>query len=164
ASSLCMNKFKTTEFLSMHGFDVPRNRLVLQNEWNMHCDSICSDIVSQIQFPCIVKPHDDGCSVMVKKVETIDEFKMAVDCLFSSYGKKSVLIEEISSGMELTVGVIGNDIPHAMPPSQAVSTKAILTIEEKFLPGAGENQTPAPLQQTALNYVMNVVADVYKAV
>ena len=52
--------------------------------------------------------------------------------------------------MELTVGVIGNADAHALPPSQTVTTKDVLSIQEKFLPGAGENQTPAPLPSAAI--------------
>ncbi len=37
-------------------------------------------------------------------------------------------------------------------------------IEEKFLPGAGENQTPAPLNPQALEFVKKNIEQVYKAV
>jgi D-alanine-D-alanine ligase len=66
--------------------------------------------------------------------------------------------------MELTVGVLGNAHPRALPPSQAVTAQAILSIEEKFLPGAGENQTPAPLAQNTLQFVQKSMENVYKAV
>ncbi len=49
-----------------------------------------------------------------------------------------------------------------MPPSQTVVQKDILSIEEKFLPGAGENQTPAPLAQKALDLVQQTIENVYK--
>jgi D-alanine-D-alanine ligase len=39
----------------------------------------------------------------------------------------------------------------------------ILSIEEKFLPGAGENQTPAPLPQHTLTFVQRIVESTYKA-
>ncbi len=42
------------------------------------------------------------------------------------------LLEELITGMELTVGVIGNDNPHALPPSQAVATEGILLSQKKF--------------------------------
>ena len=65
--------------------------------------------------------------------------------------------------MELTVGVVGNDDLLVLPPSQAISTQGILSIQEKFLPGAGENQTPAPLSKKAISYVQQVIKDVYIA-
>ncbi|HJZ23618.1 MAG TPA: hypothetical protein VJ201_04130, partial [Candidatus Babeliales bacterium] len=69
--------------------------------------------------------------------------------------------EELITGMELTVGVIGNDNPHALTPSQAVATDGILSITEKFLPGAGENQTPAPLPDHVLHLVQKIMEEVY---
>lgn len=162
-SSLCMNKFKTTEFLSSHGFEVPRNLFVSADEWSKNYERICNEIVSYIALPCIIKPHDDGCSMMVQKVQRGDQLRDAIDRIFSS-GKDAVLVEEYVVGMELTVGVIGNDTVRALPPSQTISVGDILTIEEKFLPGAGENQTPAPLPQSALRFVMSIVENVYKIV
>lgn len=112
-------------------------------------------------MPLIVKPHDDGCSVLVQKVNTLSEFENALQTLFAQ--KEFALIEECITGMELTVGVLGNDTPFALPPSQAVSTGGILSIEEKFLPGAGENQTPAPLPTPALEFVKVTIAEIYMA-
>ena len=66
--------------------------------------------------------------------------------------------------MELTIGVIGNDFPMALPPSQTVCAKGILSIEEKFLPGQGENQTPAPISKDATILAQKTVENVFKAV
>ncbi len=66
--------------------------------------------------------------------------------------------------MELTVGVIGNATPHALPPSQAIAAHGILSIEEKFLPTAGENQTPASLPPSILSRVQRTMEAIYSAV
>ena len=112
-----------------------------------------------LTYPLIVKPHDDGCSVMVQKVHNETELHSAIEKIVEH--KDAVLIEECIIGMELTVGVIGNDHPRALPPSQAISAQGILSIQEKFLPGAGENQTPALLSQEALRFVQDVMEKVY---
>ena len=116
-------------------------------------------ITTTIPYPLIVKPHDDGCSTMVQKVTNEEELIAAIDIILQE--KDAALIEECITGMELTVGVIGNEQPRALPPSQTVTTKAILSIEEKFLPGAGENQTPAPLPQKALKFVQQTMEKVF---
>ena len=71
------------------------------------------------------------------------------------------LIEEMIIGTELTVGVIGNHNPLALPASQAIAAHGILSIEEKFLPGAGENQTPAPISRDATNLVKKTMVMKY---
>lgn len=162
-SALCMDKYKTNQFLKAQGFEVPQSILISKNEWNENQDNMIQTIKEHIAFAMIVKPHDDGCSVMVKKAKTETDLIHAIQTIFDQ-GKKYALIEECIIGMELTVGVVGNDNPRALPPSQAVCAADILSIEEKFLPGAGENQTPAPLSAPTLALVQRTMEQVYKAV
>jgi len=178
ASALCINKHKTNQFLALHGFDVPRNIYITKDEWTQSLSesrSLCArpelvegfpralkEITALLTWPLIVKPHDDGCSIMVYRVTNNDELTTAINTIL--HEKDAVLIEECIIGMELTVGVIGNDIPRALPPSQTITAHGILSIEEKFLPGAGENQTPALLPQSALTFVQQTIENVYKTV
>jgi D-alanine-D-alanine ligase len=113
-------------------------------------------------LPVIVKPHDDGCSVMVYKITQPEELAPAIDHMFTHH-KDQAMIEEFITGMELTVGVMGNAKAQALPPSQAIATGSILSIEEKFLPGAGENQTPAPLPPHTLEMIQQVMEKIYMA-
>lgn len=162
ASALCMDKYKTAQYLKATGFETPRQMLVTHAEWEQHRDNIIKKIPPTIGAPAyIIKPHDDGCSILVQKVSHKKDIIAAVNAIFSSQ-KSAALIEECVTGMELTVGVIGNDIPRALPPSQAVAQAGILSIEEKFLPGAGENQTPAPLPAAALQLVQKTMERAYK--
>jgi UDP-N-acetylmuramate--alanine ligase len=187
ASALCINKYKTNQFLAAHGFDVPQHVSVTKEEYalNSNCahpelvEGSSALILQQVQdehaskkkittkhmkltYPLIVKPHDDGCSVMVQKVHNQTGLNAAITNIFQH--KDAVLVEEYIIGMELTVGVIGNSTVRVLPPSQAMSAHGVLSIEEKFLPGAGENQTPAPLAQHTLRFIQNEIENVYKTV
>lgn len=163
ASALCMDKYKTNQFLKAQGFEVPFGILISKQEWLSNQNAVITKIMQQIPLPAIVKPHDDGCSVMVQKAKNENHLMHAIQDIFD-HGKEHALIEECIMGMELTVGVVGNNNPRALPPSQAVCTSDILSIEEKFLPGAGENQTPAPLPEPTLALVQRTMEQVYKAV
>jgi UDP-N-acetylmuramate--alanine ligase len=160
-SALCMDKFKTNQFLQSQGFDVPRGMLIAADQWQTDNTMVLKKITQTFAFPLIVKPHDDGCSVLVHKATNEHELSYALHALFAQ--KAHALIEEYIQGMELTIGVIGNHKPQALPPSQTVAAHGILSIEEKFLPGAGENQTPAPLPQDALKFVQHTIEKVYKS-
>lgn len=162
ASALCIDKFKTNQMLKSKKFDVPDTYLLLHDEWQKDEHACIKTIEACIDYPMIVKPHNDGCSVMVYKIEDRVQLRSAITALYSN-GKKHVLVEHFITGMELTVGVIGNDNPRVLPPSYAVSAESVLSIQEKFLPGAGENQTPAPLSQSATTYVQAIIKDVYLA-
>jgi D-alanine-D-alanine ligase len=157
-----MDKYKTNTFLKSQGFDVPTNLLISSTDWCTKKDIIIDNCRSLFSFPIVVKPHDDGCSVMVQRATTEHELIQAIDTIFVQ-NKTHAFLEEYVQGTELTVGVLGNDNPQVLPPSQVVASDGILSIEEKFLPGAGENQTPAPLDKAVLTFVKEIIARVYVA-
>lgn len=161
ASALCNNKFKASQYLAQKGFFVPKGHLLSKDTWKKKYDQAIADVVQSVGYPCVVKPHDDGCSVMVQIVHNEQELNQALQNLFQS--KSYALIEEKIVGMELTVGVVGNHLVRALTPSETVVSKEILSIEEKFLPGVGENQTPARLPQKHLAFVQEQVVAAYKA-
>ncbi len=163
ASALCMDKYKTAHYLQSLGFDTPRSRLITKKEWLTHPSLIVKELTDFIGFPSIIKPHDDGCSVMVYKATTQQELEIAITSILSK-DKFFVLVEEFIKGMELTVGVVGNEEAHALPPSQTITTKDILSIEEKFLPGAGENQTPAALPAPIITLIQQTMKRAYEAI
>lgn len=161
-SALCMDKYKTCTYLRSCGFEVPQGKLLSKTDFFHDKDKLVKEIIDAIKPPVIIKPHDDGCSVMVQQAHNETELRDALQHLFAQ-DKEYALIEECISGMELTVGCIGNEEPHALPPSQAIAASEILSIQEKFLPGAGENQTPAPLPKAALAFVQKTVEQIYIA-
>jgi D-alanine--D-alanine ligase len=163
ASALAMDKYATNSFLQSQGFAIPQNLLLAKAEWLADKEKTLQIITTRIPFPLVIKPHDDGCSVMVAKASNCRELQQALEDIFE-HGKEYALVEEYIIGMELTVGVLGNNIVTALPPSQAVANNGILSIEEKFLPGAGENQTPAPLPMQDLDLIKATMENVYKTV
>jgi D-alanine--D-alanine ligase len=160
-SALCIDKYATAQFLAQEGFDVPRQLLIEYASWNH--ETIHNELsLKDFTFPVIIKPYNDGCSVLVQKAVNIAELLIAVNTIFAT-GRTHVLIESFLTGMELTIGVLGNEDPIVLSPSHSVKTKDILSIEEKFLPGAGENQTPAPLTQSSLIFVQDTIYKAYKS-
>ena len=162
ASALCMDKHKTNNFLRDQGFDVPLNALIFKEDWLADQEQIMHDLLTKLHFPLIIKPHNDGCSTGVSRCLNKEELKSGIDTLLNSF--LYAFVEEYIEGMELTVGVIGNNAPRALPPSRSLSSGAILSVEEKFLPGAGENQTPAPLESEAFALVQKTIESVYKVI
>lgn len=162
ASSLCMDKYKTGKFLAAQGFHVPIAFLLSKQDFlNNKLDEL-REFLTSVNFSCIVKPHDDGCSVLVAAPKNEQELMSVLQEIFQQ--KDFALIEERVVGMELTVGVIGNQNPRVLVPSEVVARGGVLSIEEKFLPGAGENQTPARLNFEDIAFVQKVVRDSYLAV
>ncbi len=162
ASALCMDKYKANEFLRARGIDVPASVFIERGTWHAHRDDCVRRITQTCRLPAIVKPHDDGCSFMVQKVRDEVALVHAIDTIFSTT-KTHALVEEFIVGTELTVGVLGNAVPRALPPSQTVVNGDVLSIEEKFLPGAGENQTPALIAPEARAFVQSLMEKAFSA-
>lgn len=158
ASSLCNNKYKMGQFLKQHGFVTPNALLLEKSEYKKE---LIDSYVKQVGFPCIVKPHDDGCSVMVAQAKNKQELDEVLQGIFKE--KDFALLESKIVGMELTVGVVGNENPRSLAPSESLAKQEVLSMEEKFLPGVGENQTPARLSDEDIKLVQQTVVDAYKA-
>lgn len=163
ASSLCMDKYKTNDFLRNNGFDVPKSKLISNKEWSLNKELLLEEILAGFAFPLILKPHNDGCSFFVKKVVSNGDLIASMDEFFMM-GKDFLMVEEFINAIELTCGVMGNEESQALPPSMPLISSNILSIEEKFLPGAGENQTPAPIKAEALKLVMQTMEKVYETI
>lgn len=167
ASALCMDKFQTNNFLRTKGFAVPASLILDKKEWlelaTESKESHLNKKLGTVTYPVIVKPHDDGCSVMVHKADSLNQLITTLDEFFAS-NKTQAMVEEFVRGVELTCGVFGNNDLVALPASMAVAKGGVLSIEEKFLPGAGENQTPAPIAAEAMKLVHETMKAAYLAV
>jgi len=167
ASALCMDKFQTNNFLRTKGFAVPTSLIFDKKEWleltPESKEAYVNNKLGAVAYPVIVKPHDDGCSVMVNKADSLAQLVGTLDEFFAS-NKNQAMVEEFVRGVELTVGMLGNDEVTALPASMAVAKGGVLSIEEKFLPGAGENQTPAPISAEAMKLVQETMKAAYLAV
>ncbi|MCF7899623.1 ATP-grasp domain-containing protein, partial [Candidatus Babeliales bacterium] len=162
-SALCMDKFKTNEFLKSGEFDVPFSFLLSKTEFfSENFIKNFEKFSEKINFPAIIKPHDDGCSIGVKKIKNDEDLFKEIDLYFKETLKEYVLIEEFIDAIELTCGVFGNQDAIVLPASKVFVTKDVLSMEEKFLPGAGENLTPAPLKKEHLDFIQDKIARAYK--
>ncbi|MDD5475409.1 MAG: hypothetical protein PHU03_02715, partial [Syntrophales bacterium] len=96
----------------------------------------------------------------VSRVDRPDEVSGAVEAALQ--WDPDALVEEHIQGMEVTCGVIGNDQVMALTPSETIPTSNILSLEDKFLYGQGENKTPARLDPETLERVKETARKTYK--
>lgn len=151
ASAVGMDKHVSRKILAANGIDVPKTIAVDGRAWKEGKDGILARIESEIGFPCIVKPTREGCSTAVKKVVSGAGIPAALEEALKWDSR--VLVEEFLTGMEVTCGVLGNSSPVALTPSETIPTQEILSLEDKFLYGQGENKTPARAPEEALQKI-----------
>jgi UDP-N-acetylmuramate--alanine ligase len=175
SSAITIDKYLTNEILSNNGFLIPRHFFVKKDAWNKDANALLDEIESNIRYPLIAKPSDDGCSSAVKKIKNRSELLVFMDAMFRSmedlpaimrqnlnlksneeFPKKEYFVAEdlVEAGnaahfLEITCGLLtsfdedGNIIYEILEPSEALAQKGILSLEEKFLAGEGQNITPA---------------------
>lgn len=161
ASALGMDKYNARRILEIEGIEVPKTLPVTARAWKDSRQEIQKRVKETIGFPCVVKPSREGCSTAVMKVVTSEGIDAAMEAAL--VWDPLVLVEEFLEGMEVTCGVLGNDEPRALTPSETIPTTDILTLEDKFLYGQGENKTPARLPETVLKKIQETAVRVFKA-
>jgi D-alanine-D-alanine ligase len=93
-----------------------------------------------ITLPIVIKAPRQGSSVGVHLVRTPDEIAPALeDCLLHG---EEILVEELVSGRELTVGILGGV---ALPVVEIRPLAGFYDYENKYTKGATEYLVPAPL-------------------
>lgn len=161
-SALGMDKFTCRKVLAISGIDVPRTLPVFRQRWTPEDGKELLDAIEkEIGFPCVVKPTREGCSTAVKKVVSAEGIPSAIEDALQ--WDNTALIEEFIDGTEVTCGVIENDHPFALTPSETIPTSDVLSLEDKFLYGQGENKTPARLPDDVLKKIQDVAVQTFLA-
>ena len=105
ASALAMDKWRTKLVWQATGIPTPRYRVVTAaTDWMR--------VVAELGLPLIVKPSRVGSSIGITKIATVDHGELAVAHGEAAKHDDLVLVEELVTGMELTVGVLaGRALP-----------------------------------------------------
>ena len=159
-SALGMHKAVQRHVLRQVGIDVPRWESIHQRQWESEPEAVHTLVVQQMGYPCVVKPGREGCSTGLSVVRSADQLGAAIEQALR--WDTTVLVEELIQGMEITVAVVGNEHLTVYPPPETPPKGDFLTIEEKFLPGEGNNITPARLPETMLTHIQETVKRAYR--
>lgn len=101
-------------------------------------------VVDELGLPLFVKPAANGSSYGVTRVTSASQLREAVER--ASAGGDRVLIEERVTGTEITVPVIGNDDPKALPIVEIVTGAEFYNLKVKYEPSSMHHVIPARLE------------------
>lgn len=101
-------------------------------------------IVDELGLPLFVKPAANGSSFGVTRVTSASQLREAVER--ASAGGDRALIEECVTGTEITVPVIGNDDPKALPIVEIVTGAEFYSLKVKYEPSSMHHVIPARLE------------------
>ncbi len=162
-SALGMDKRVQRDLLRQAGIDVPATVAVTAAEWTAGADAAIARVETALGYPCVVKPSREGCSTALGVPGDRAALRAAIDDALA--WDTVALVEEHLRGVEVTVVVLEDEggRPRAFAPTETPAKGAFLTIEEKFLPGHGENITPARLPAAVLAAVRDVAERAFTA-
>ena len=191
SAALTIDKYKTLQKLSKEGFIIAKQLLLSKDDYTAGLDRAKAKILAEYEYPFIMKPVDDGCSSAVVIIKSEEQLNFYLEGIFRNDelkqkwreglklkkneefpSKQVVLIEELirANGaeqfMEITCGLLthvaGDKIRYEVfEPSEALSVGEVLSLEEKFLAGQGQNITPARFGTEKMGY--KEIASVVKA-
>ncbi len=104
-------------------------------------------ITGMVRLPCVVKPVRQGSSIGMSIVREPDQLPAALQLALQH--DKEVMVEEFIKGRELTVGVLGNAEPMALPLIEIIpdSRFDFFNYEAKYQPGASQEICPAQVSE-----------------
>ena len=139
ASALAMDKVMAKKALSAEGIDVPRGVVV------RGASGADLERARSVGLPAFVKPVASGSSVGASIVRDAAGLAPAIESALRE--DERALVEEYVKGRELTVAVIGNDEPEALPVIEIVTRHEFFDYGAKYDAGESEELCPAPIPE-----------------
>lgn len=145
SSATAMDKAKSKTFYDLAGIPTPPSLTVYA-----HDVPTGAQVVEKLGSHCVVKPGTAGSALGVFIVEGATAVEDAMEKALAY--DDEILVERYVSGTELTVAVLGNESPEALPVIQIVPQSDFYDFDSKYKPGGSQHLCPAPLsdEQTKL--------------
>jgi D-alanine-D-alanine ligase len=151
-SSICNNKVLTKKILLSSNVNTPDFALIRNRE----------DINNGIpDFPVICKPVDEGSSIGVEIINDIEALYEYIETKLDEY--KEILIEKYIVGMEITVGIIGNEDLTVLPVLELCPRKKFYDFEAKYTPGMTDFIIPARIDDETLKKVRETAVEAHRS-
>ena len=153
-SALSFNKRDLLSVTSDLG--IPRAKHLSLNKGQ----TLSSEEIEHMGFPCFVKANRSGSSFGVYKVKTEEELKQAILDVFEM--NDELIIEEHLEGIEITVGVIpGENGPQVLPMTLIKTEHEFFDYQAKYL-GESEEITPAPIDPSLEKRLTQYASKIYQ--
>jgi D-alanine-D-alanine ligase len=156
ASALAMNKVQTKNIYAIAGLRTPEYAVVRRGE-----SFDVGALTVALGAKTVVKPANEGSSVGMTIVSDPSLLAEAIELAFRH--DPLVLVERFEPGTEVTVGVIGNEAPIALPTLEIVAVNAFYDYEAKYVPGMSRHIIPAGVSEQARVECQRLAVEAHRA-
>lgn len=155
SSATAMDKAKSKVLYELDGIPTPPSITVYG-----HDVPEASEVIAALGEHCVVKPGTAGSALGVFIVQGEQEITDAIEKALEY--DDEVLVERYVSGTELTVAVLGNESPEALPVIQIVPQNEFYDFDSKYKPGGSQHICPAPLSEEQTRAVQELAVRAHK--
>jgi D-alanine-D-alanine ligase len=156
ASALAMNKVMSKHIYAQEGLTTPEYRVVRRGE-----PFSVDEIVLDLGPDTVVKPANEGSSVGMTIVHDPAGLLPAIELAFAH--DPLVMVERFESGVEVTIGVVGNEAPVALPTLEIVPVNDFYDYESKYVPGMSRHIIPAGVSEAARLECQRLAVEAHRA-
>lgn len=133
ASAVAMDKAFTKQILLAEGIPIVPFAWFTRAEWGANKADV-RERISKLGRPLFVKPVHLGSSIAITKVKEDSELENAVDVALH-YDDKVLVEESVENLIEVTLPIMGNDIPQTAEVEQALNKSEFFDFSDKYLGG-----------------------------
>lgn len=162
SSAIGMNKIFTKKILKNENIYTADFDAIHIADYKKEKEQILSYLLSKYHLPIVIKPPSQGSSIGVYFAENETELENYINEAynFNDY----ILIEKFLKGRELTVSVIGNKNPIALPIIEIVSSTGVYDFKAKYTKGLTEYIIPPKnLSEEMQSKIKNTAVKTYKS-
>ena len=161
ASANCMNKVRAKELLSYGGVPTPRFITAFSDEVE-DVSRFAKRLIDTIGLPMVLKSPCQGSSIGVVIVKCAEEIPSAIEEVFR-YGDV-LLAEEFVDGIEVTLPILGNSDPVALPIVEITSENEFYDYEAKYTQGMCHHIIPARISEAVQAQVSEIGRKAYRLI
>lgn len=162
SSAIGMNKIFTKKLLKYENIYTADFDVIHITDYKKEKDQILSYLLSKYNFPIVIKPPSQGSSIGVYFAKNKSELANYIEEAFNY--NDNVLIEKFLKGRELTVSVIGNENPIALPIIEIISSTGFYDFKAKYTKGLTEYIIPPKnLSEDMQTKIKNIALKTYKS-
>lgn len=156
ASAIAMDKGTAKLFYHQHGIPTPVSLSVTKGA---EFDPVAA--VKLVGPRSVVKPASEGSALGIYMTDTPESIEAAVAKVHEIDGK--AIVETFAKGIELTVAVLGNDNPRALPVIEIVPRGEFYDFDSKYAPGGSQHIIPARISHEATEMVQDLAVRAHQA-
>ena len=156
ASALAMDKTRAKTFYSAAGLPTPHSVSLRRSE-----PYDLAALVGVVGEKSVVKPATEGSAFGVSIVHTPDELGPAIKHAFEV--DDTILVERFVEGTEITVAVLGNNNPEALPIIEIVPHAEFYDFEAKYETGGADHIIPARISEAAYKSAERIAINAHNA-